>query len=109
MNSIQGLFLSLDYDRDELTAKLGLRHRNEGLLTLFAGPPCPGRTLRYFPAETQGLLQVLRPCTPAVEALLQMDFDQVLGLAGPVYRAHYSAWVDQFEKGMGARLDPLVV
>lgn len=109
MNSIQGLFLSLDYDRDELAAKLGLRHRNEGLLTLFTGPPCPTRTLQYFPQEIQGLLQILRPCTPAVEALLHLDFDRILGLAGPVYRAHYAAWVDQFETGLGARLDPLAL
>jgi len=109
VNGIQGLALGLDYDRDALTARADLCHENDGILALFSGAPCAGTTLRFFPLETHGFLQVLRPCTPAVEELLAFDIDSVLGIAGPVYRAHYERLVDRFEAEKGVRFDPLAL
>ncbi|MCB9767733.1 MAG: hypothetical protein H6752_06015 [Candidatus Omnitrophica bacterium] len=108
VHSIEGLAFSLDSDHDALSVRASLRHGGGGILNLFAGDPCPERTLRFFPQRIHGFLQLRRPCTPAVNGLLDLRLDSFLGFAAPVYRAHYERFLEMEQEEEGLKIDPLV-
>ncbi len=109
VNSIQGFAFALDCDHDTLFARASLQHQKGGILAFFAGDPCPSQTARFHSEDTQGFLQVLRPCTPNVDGLLDVEIDRILGSAGMVYRAHYEALLGRIEKIDGIRFDPIAL
>jgi hypothetical protein len=107
INGISGLALGVSMEEETLSANLALSHSEKGLFRLLYSEPCDSAATRYLPAGVDAMAGLHLTCRSLVEPVQDFLGESPLGLATPVYLAHYEKVLSSIAQALEIEVDPV--